>query len=69
LAAGHPLWKPWALDLADDVVTLLDRQRALGREIERACRIAAWALEVVVEECGGTFEEALAEAEREASGE
>lgn len=27
LPAGNPLWKPWAMDLADDVIALIEERK------------------------------------------
>jgi hypothetical protein len=35
LPFGHPLWKPWALDLADDVVTLAAQLDVANNRIEQ----------------------------------
>lgn len=34
LPAGNPLWKPWAMDLADDVMALLQCLREAGKAWE-----------------------------------
>lgn len=51
LPAGNPLWKPWAMDLADDLrATVLERDEA--RVIARAAQRLREAIDIAIHNIG-----------------